>query len=100
MKVHLTKKIKNPTLPGRLDFIIQRGMKIDVGQLSAKVTGQVVDGLPDYRDEPGHLIGDDGEEVLYMQRVPGLDDNLSGKFPMPASRWYLKFMNTSDIQAG
>jgi MscS family membrane protein len=62
-------------LARQLDFVIKRGMKIDVYLLSAKPTGQVVDGLPDYRDELGHLVSDDGEQVLYMQRVPGLNDN-------------------------
>jgi len=66
-------------LARQLDFIIKRGMKINVDHLSKKVTGQVVDGLPDYRDELGHLISDDGEQVLFMQRVPGLDDNFIWK---------------------
>ena len=66
-------------LTRQLDFVIKRGMKINVDHLSKKVTGQVVDGLPDYRDELGHLISDDGEQVLYMQRVPGLDDNFIWK---------------------
>ncbi len=66
-------------LARQLDFIIKRGMKIDVDHLSKKVTGQVVDGLPDYRDELGHLVSEDGEQILYMQRVPGLDDNFIWK---------------------
>ena len=66
-------------LTRQLDFIIKRGMKINIDHLSKKVTGQVVDGLPDYRDELGHLVSDDGEQVLYMQRVPGLDDNFIWK---------------------
>ena len=66
-------------LARQLDFVIKRGMKINVDHLSKKVTGQVVDGLPDYRDELGRLVGDDGEQVLYMQRVPGQDDNFIWK---------------------
>ncbi len=66
-------------LTRQLDFIIKRGMKINIDHLSKKVTGQVVDGLPDYRDELGHLVSEDGEQVLYMQRVPGLDDNFIWK---------------------
>ena len=66
-------------LARQLDFIIKRGMKIDIDHLSKKVTGQVVDGLPDYRDELGHLVSEDGEQILYMQRVPGLDDNFIWK---------------------
>lgn len=66
-------------LARQLDFIIKRGMKINVDHLSKKVTGQVVDGLPDYRDELGRLVSDDGEQVLYMQRVPGMDDNFIWK---------------------
>ena len=97
---HAVRQVDRKELARQLDFVIQRGMKINVEQLSAKVSGQVVDGLPEYRDELGHLIGDDGEQVLYMQRVPGLDDNLSGKYPMPASRWYLNFMITSAIRPG
>jgi len=63
----------------QLDFVIKRGMKIDVAHLSKKITGQVVDGLPDYRDELGHIVSDEGEQVLLMQRVPGLDDNFIWK---------------------
>jgi len=66
-------------LARQLDFIIKRGMKINVDHLSKKVTGQVVDGLPDYRDELGHLVSNDGEQILYMQKVPGLDDNFIWK---------------------
>ena len=66
-------------LARQLDFVIKRGMKIDVSHLSKKVTGQVVDGLPDYRDELGHIVSDEGEQVLFMQRVPGLDDNFIWK---------------------
>jgi len=62
-------------LARQLDFIIKRGMKIDVTHLSRKPSGQVVDGLPDYRDELGHLVSGDGEQVLYLQKVPGLEDN-------------------------
>jgi len=66
-------------LTRQLDFIIKRGMKINIEHLSKKVTGQVVDGLPDYRDELGHLVSEDGEQVLYMQRVPGLNDTFIWK---------------------
>ena len=76
---HAVRQVDRKELARQLDFVIQRGMKINVDQLSAKVSGQVVDGLPDYRDELGHLIGDTGEQVLYMQRVPGLDDNFIWK---------------------
>ncbi|RLA03433.1 MAG: hypothetical protein DRQ45_02905, partial [Gammaproteobacteria bacterium] len=66
-------------LARQLDFIIKRGMKIDISHLSRKPTGQVVDGLPDYRDELGHLVSNDGEQVLYLQKVPGLEDNFIWK---------------------
>jgi len=66
-------------LARQLDFIIKRGMKIDVTHLSKKPTGQVVDGLPDYRDELGHLVSGDGEQILYLQKVPGLEDNFIWK---------------------
>lgn len=62
-------------LARQLDFVIKRGMKIDVQQLSRKTAGQVVDGLPDYRDELGRIITDEGEQILLMQRVPGIDNN-------------------------
>lgn len=68
---HSARNYDGNELARQLDFIIKRGMKINVEQLSAKASGQVVDGLPDYRDELGHLISEDGEQVLYMQRVPG-----------------------------
>ena len=76
---HAVRQVDRKELARQLDFVIQRGMKINVEQLSAKVSGQVVDGLPEYRDELGHLIGDTGEQVLYMQRVPGLNDNFIWK---------------------
>jgi len=66
-------------LARQLDFVIKRGMKINVNHLSKKTTGQVVDGLPDYRDELGRIITGEGEQVLLMQRVPGLDDNFIWK---------------------
>jgi MscS family membrane protein len=66
-------------LARQLDFIIKRGMKINVKNLSRKVSGQVVDGLPEYRDELGHLVADEEEQVLLMQRVPGLDENFIWK---------------------
>jgi len=74
-----TREYSGEELARQLDFVIKRGMKIDVNHLSRKVTGQVVDGLPDYRDELGHLVSEDGEQVLYMQRVPGLNDNFIWK---------------------
>ena len=76
---HAVRKYDGEELARQLDFIIKRGMKIDVDHLSKKVTGQVVDGLPDYRDELGHVVTDEGEQVLLMQRVPGLDDNFIWK---------------------
>jgi len=76
---HSVRKIDGEELARELDFVIQRGMKIDINHLSESPGGQVVDGLPDYRDELGHLVSDDGEQVLYMQRVPGLDDNFIWK---------------------
>ena len=73
------RELSGEELARQLDFIIKRGMKINVDLLSKKVTGQVVDGLPDYRDELGHLVSDEGEQVLLMQRVPGpLKDARSG----------------------
>jgi hypothetical protein len=57
---YAARQVSGEELARQLDFIIKRGMRIDVQQLSRKPTGQVVDGLPDYRDELGHLIGDDG----------------------------------------
>jgi MscS family membrane protein len=66
-------------LARQLDFVIKRGMHIDLESLSRKVSGQIVDGLPDYRDELGRVVAEDGEEILYMQRVPGTDDNLIWK---------------------
>jgi len=72
-------RIDDEELAKQLDFIIKRGMKIDIDQLSAKPSGQVVDGLPEYRDELGRILGDDGEQTLYLQRVPGVDDNFIWK---------------------
>ncbi len=76
---YAVRKIDGEELARELDFIIKRGMKIDIEHLSRKVTGQIVDGLPDYRDELGHIVSNDGEQVLFMQRVPGLDNNFIWK---------------------
>lgn len=76
---HGVSKYDGAELASQLDFIIKRGMEINVNRLSAKESGQVVDGLPEYRDELGHLISNEGEQVLYMQRVPGLNDNFIWK---------------------
>lgn len=76
---YAARQIKGEELARELDFVIKRGMKIDVDHLSNKKTGQVVDGLPDYRDELGRIVTDEGELVLYMQKVPGLDHNLIWK---------------------
>jgi len=70
-----TREFSGEELARQLDFVIKRGMKIDIELLSKKPSGQVVDGLPDYRDELGHLVSRDGEQILYMQKVPGADDN-------------------------
>ena len=76
---HSTRKFEAEELARQLDFVIKRAMKINVDLLSRKVTGQVVDGLPDYRDELGRIV-DDGEElVLFMQKVPGESDNFIWK---------------------
>jgi MscS family membrane protein len=72
---HSARQFEGSELARQLDFIIKRGMKINVALLSKKTTGQVVDGLPDYRDELGHLVSGEDEQVLYMQKVPGLEDN-------------------------
>lgn len=72
---HSVRKIEAEELARELDFVIKRGMKIDISHLSKNPGGQVVDGLPEYRDELGRLTDDGEEQVLFMQRVPGLDDN-------------------------
>ena len=64
-------QIERAELARQLDFVIQRGMKVDIDYLSLKTTGQVIDGLPAYRDELGRIVADEGEHILYMQRVPG-----------------------------
>jgi MscS family membrane protein len=70
---HSVSRIEPEELARQLDFVIKRGMKIRVENLSEKVTGHVVDGLPDYQDELGRIVADDGEKVLFMQKVPGPD---------------------------
>ena len=70
-----TREYSGEELARQLDFVIKRGMKINVDYLSKKVTGQVVDGLPDYRDELGRIVAEEGEQILLMQRVPGTDDH-------------------------
>ncbi|MBE9548805.1 MAG: mechanosensitive ion channel [Proteobacteria bacterium] len=72
---YATRQISGEELARQLDFVIKRGMKIDLELLSQKVTGQVVDGLPDYRDELGRIVTEDTEHTLFLQRVPGDDDN-------------------------
>ncbi len=72
-------KLSGEELAEQLDFVIKRGMDIEVQLLSEKNSGQVVDGLPDYRDELGHIKTEQGEEVFFMQRVPGPDENFIWK---------------------
>ena len=76
---YAVRKIEGKELARQLDFVIKRGMKIDVNQLSKKLAGQVVDGLPDYRDELGRIVADEGEQIFLMQKVPGLDNNFIWK---------------------
>ncbi len=76
---HATRQFSGEELARQLDFVIKRGMKIEVDHLSRNVTGQVVDGLPDYRDELGRIVTDEGEQVLLLQRVPGQNDNFIWK---------------------
>lgn len=76
---YATRQIKGEELARQLDFVIKRGMQIDVNHLSNKASGQVVDGLPDYRDELGRIISEEGEQVLYLQKVPGTGDHFIWK---------------------
>ena len=76
---YAVRQIDGAELARQLDFVIQRGMKVDLDQLSRKVSGQVVDGLPDYRDELGRIVAEEGELTLYMQRVPGPGDGFIWK---------------------
>jgi len=73
-------KLGGEELAKQLDFVIKRGVHIDIDHLSHKPTGQIVDGLPDYRDELGRVEMGDEELVLYMQKVPGSDDMFIWKF--------------------
>jgi MscS family membrane protein len=74
-----TRQLGGAELARELDFIIQRGMRVDLDQLSRKVSGQIVDGLPDYRDELGRIVAEEGEQILFMQKVPGPDDGFIWK---------------------
>jgi len=76
---HATRQMSGEELARQLDFVIKRGMKINLELLSRKTTGQVVDGLPDYRDELGRIVTEDTEHTLFLQRVPGEDDNFIWK---------------------
>jgi MscS family membrane protein len=76
---YAVRKYDGKELAMQLDFVIKRGMKININHLSQNVTGQIVDGLPDYRDELGHIVSDQGELVFLMQRVPGSDNNFIWK---------------------
>ncbi len=69
------RKYSGKELARQLDLVIKRGMAINVDLLSNKPSGHVVDGLPDYRDELGQLETEDGEQTLFMQKVPGPDGN-------------------------
>ncbi len=72
---HASRQFSGEELARQLDFVLQRGMKIDLEHLSKKVAGQVVDDLPEYRDELGPIFTDEGELTLLLQRVPGENDN-------------------------
>lgn len=54
-------------------------MQIEPALLSPRPNGQVVDGLPDYRDELGHVATIDGDITLYLQQVPGEDGHFIWK---------------------
>ncbi len=76
---HATRKFSGEELARQLDFVIQRGMEINTEHLSRKSSGQVVDNLPEYRDELGTVVSDKEELTLLLQRVPGENNSLIWK---------------------
>lgn len=72
------KRLTPEELAEQFYFILQRRqVKIDSEQLSDQPEGNLLEDLPDYRDELGQVVNREGEVVsLLMQRVPSRD----GKF--------------------
>jgi len=76
---YAVRQLSGEELAMQTDFVIKRGMRVNIDNLSKRATGQIVDGLPDYRDELGRIESDEGEITFYMQRVPGPNDNFIWK---------------------
>jgi len=67
------------TLAEHLDFVIKRNLQIDILMLSSRHEGDLIDDLPDYRDELGRIQTIEGEVVLLLQKVPGPDEEFVWK---------------------
>jgi len=62
-------------LAEQLYIIIVRELRIDFSALSNDADGLADDGLPDYRDELGRIATPRGAITLYLQQIPGTNEN-------------------------
>ena len=76
---HEVSQLGGATLANYLDFVIKRNLTIDSLILSTRHDGQLIDDLPEYRDELGRLQTIDGEVILLLQKVPGPEEGFIWK---------------------
>ena len=76
---HEVSQLGGAKLANYLDFVIKRNLTIDSLILSTRHDGQLIDDLPEYRDELGRLQTIDGEVILLLQKVPGPEEGFIWK---------------------
>ena len=62
-------------LAEQLYIVIARKLRVDFGALSNESDGLSDDDLPSYRDELGTIATPRGAMALYLQRIPGANEN-------------------------
>ncbi len=62
--------IAGEQLARQLYVVIARKVKMDIGTLSDDPEGALESGVPSYRDILGRIASDNGDVILYLQRVP------------------------------
>jgi MscS family membrane protein len=66
-------ELGGPELARELNHVLSRAAWLDDYSISESPEGVKGDGLPDYRDELVKIITQDGEVVIWLQRVPRED---------------------------
>jgi MscS family membrane protein len=72
-------EVGGPELARQLNHVLSRAVWLDDYTISDVPGGLKGDGLPDYRDELVRVRGEEGEVVLWMQRVPRGDGEMIWK---------------------